>query len=327
MMQHPVLRPSVVGFHIPSWISPFVSLSRVMADFLRFKDEGPRGWTRFANNHEARPGQTVVAETDESRLAELVVPELLPQTVPATAQALTLSADMQKDHFYYSICAHGLEPRQEWIIDYGTLGSFEELGALIYGTTYQKEGSDEWLAIWRSTLDTGGGEGYPGEETRTRQAYEWLLRQRPGVVFGTKGMSRKTPGIQVKFSKLQHFPDGRVMRMGLKLYQLDTEAFKDEIFWRISEESTEPIWFHAQAGESYFRQILSEKKIIKNGKEVWKQVRRDNHWLDCLVGHMAMAHWQWAPSLGTLMERERASAGQSGEKPKQKEKPARRSRW
>ena len=45
------------------------------------------------------------------------------------------------------------------------------------------------MAPWRAALDTGGGRDKPYEDTRTMQAYEWLLRQRPGVVFGTKGMS------------------------------------------------------------------------------------------------------------------------------------------
>jgi phage terminase large subunit GpA-like protein len=90
------------------------------------------------------------------------------------------------------------------------------------------------------------------------------------------------------------------MKYGLKLYFIDTGAFKDELFWRLSDESTEPILFHGEISRQYFKQILAERKVVKKGKEVWKKVRADNHWLDCAVGHLAMTHWQWSPSLQAM---------------------------
>jgi phage terminase large subunit GpA-like protein len=249
------------------------------------------------------PGQTIVNEQSEDQLFNLVIPDLGAQVVPDEALALTFSADTQKDHFYYSVWAHSMEPRKDWVIDAGIVGEFFELEDLIFESKFRRDGSDEHLSIWRAAVDTGGGEGFRWEMTRTQQVYQWLLRQRPGVVFGTKGMTRKEPGVQVKFNYRQKFPDGRVMRHGLKLYFLDTDAFKDELFWRLGDESAEPIYFHGEISRDYFKQLLAEKKVVQKGKEVWKKVRNHNHWLDCAVGHLALVHWQWSPSLQAMAQR------------------------
>ncbi|KXB09443.1 hypothetical protein AKJ60_00300 [candidate division MSBL1 archaeon SCGC-AAA385M11] len=125
-------------------------------------------------------------------------------------------------------------------------------------------------------------------------------------------MSHQDRNQQVKFSYLQKFPNGRIMRTGLRLYQIKTEAFKDHFFWRLFEESTQPVWFHPQIQRDYFRQQLSEKKVTVKGKEYWKRVRRHNHWLDCAVGHLAMTHFQWSPPLQGLADSKRKEGRQTG---------------
>lgn len=311
-MKKEVDRPTVVGFHLPSWYSPAVSLSKVMADFFRTRDGGPRLWTWFKNSHEALPGKTVVVEATEDQLQQFVVPMLPPQIVPEEALKITLSVDTQKDHFVYSICAHGLEPAQEWIIDYGKAGTFQELRELRLGR-FRRDNSEDLLPIWRAAVDTGGTKDEYEEESRTVQVYRWLLSLKPRFFFGTKGMSgHKDPDEMVKFKLLQKFPNGRAMKTGLRLYHINTDQFKDEIFWRFSEEATDFIWFHAQTDRRYFRQILSEKKVTEKKRVVWKRVRKDNHYLDTLVGHLAMVHWQWAPSLQSLAGRQKAEDRKQG---------------
>ncbi len=299
--------PSIVGFHLPSWISPAMSLSKVMADWFSSNRKGPAGRQWFDNSHRAVPFETVVVETNEEQLLRLALPELPPQTAPDEALALTLAVDTQKDHFWYSIAAHSLEPRRDWIIDYGKVSTFDEIKEL-RSAVFKQDRTGKRLSIWRAAVDTGGSRTYPLEESRTQQVYRFLLAQPPGLIFGTKGMSWKRPGKRVDWSLQQKLPDGRKLKNGLRLYWIDTDAFKDEIFWRLSEESDgeEPIWFHAQTNQDYFRQILAERKVWEKGKEVWKQKRRDNHFLDCLVLHMAMVDFQWSPSLQAM------AAGMSG---------------
>jgi phage terminase large subunit GpA-like protein len=295
-----VSRPEVVAVHLPSWYSPWVSLSEIMADWFEAQGD-PEAMTNWWNGHGAQPSDQVITETDETRLQRLVAPELPPQSVPEGTTALTCMIDTQKDHFWWSICAHQMAPREDVIIDYGKAGSFDDLRELVFHSRYMCADGRE-LPIWRAGIDTGGTRHFPLEDSRTMQVYSWLLSCPPGVVFGTKGMSRKDPGVSVKFKMLSKLPNGKPLRNGLRLYLVDVDAFKDLVFWRLSEETTEPIRFHSATSTAYFRQLLAEKKVMEKGKEVWKQIRRDNHYLDCLVGHQALTHWQWTPSLQVLAQ-------------------------
>lgn len=303
MADKQVDRPGVVWAHLPAWYSRWVSLSAVMADWFLAQGD-PEKLKSWWNGYAAQPYDTVVTATDEDRLKELMVPELPPLVVPDTALAVTVSVDMQKNHFVYSTAAHGFHPgaepeREDWIIDQGRLPDFSDLKELVFKTQYRQDGSDRHLAVWRAAVDTGGGKNQNEDDSRTVQLYKWLLKQPPGKLVGTKGMSRRTPGVFVKFSTIQKFPDGKPMKKGLRLYFIDTVAFKDLLFWRLGEEGTEPIYFHNQTPEEYFKQLVSEKKQLIKGQYVWVR-KRANHWLDTMVGHLAMTHFQWTPSFEAL---------------------------
>ncbi len=331
-------RPVRVFAHLPSWNSRWVSLSEVMAAWFEAQGK-PEKMKSWFNGFAAQPGDVVVSESDEDRLKQFVLPELPPLVVPDRAQAVTFSVDMQKDYFYYSTCAHWVDPlsdvdsAEEWIIDQGKVGSFQELSELIHGSRFRKDGTvDQFMGIWRAALDTGGGRNEWENESRTMQAYKWLKKQRPGVVYGTKGMSRRTPGVHVKLGNAtEKLPSGKTVKSGLRLHFIDTDAFKDLFFWRLSDEAMdketgailEPFHFHAKTPPEYFYQLCSEKKVLEKGKHIWKAVRA-NHWLDCMIGHLAMVHWQWGPSLKAMVMRSdsvktgartrQRPAGQGGQK-------------
>lgn len=314
-------RPVRVFAHLPSWNSRWVSLSEVMASWFEAqgKQEKMKSWF---NGFAAQPGDVVVSESDEDRLRQFILPELPPIVVPDRAQAVTFSVDMQADHFYHSTCAHWVDPlsdvdsAEEWIIDQGKVGSFQELSELIHGSRFRRDGTtDQFVGIWRAALDTGGGKNEWENESRTMQAYKWLKKQRPGVVYGTKGMSKRTPGVHVRLGNAtEKLPNGKTIKSGLRLHFIDTDAFKDVFFWRLGDEavdketgvSLEPIHFHAKTPVEYFYQLCSEKKVLDKRKHVWKAVRA-NHWLDCMIGHLAMVHWQWGPSLKALVLKSQAS--------------------
>ena len=118
-------------------------------------------------------------------------------------------------------------------------------------------------------------------------------------------MSRETPGVFVKIS-LPDRAGAKTRTAALRstpLYLLDTDNFKKLIFWCLSPEGeeSERISFHAQTDAGYLHQIASEHLVQdKKGAERWERIHKDNHFLDCLVGHKAMAHWQWQPSLAHL---------------------------
>lgn len=289
---------AVVAVHMRQWESPLVSLSDVLAQW--FEAQGnPRKLQRFDNNVCAKPYKFVQLKQSETELERCISEHLPVSVVPDWAKCLTLAADMQKDYFKYSICAHGL-PRSEHVIDYGVVRTFEELRQIIFESRFRTLEGHE-LGIWRAGLDTGGGKNKGEHTTRTMQAYLWLLSLPPGVVFGTKGMSRARAGEAVYHKVLDKYPDGRAIRGGLSLHFIDTDVFKRDCFWRLAEGwEEEPITFHANTDLTYLKEIASEElERQKNGKEVWIR-KRANHWLDCLTTHLALAHWQWKPSLNEL---------------------------
>ncbi|SHJ74961.1 terminase gpA endonuclease subunit [Halodesulfovibrio aestuarii] len=288
----------VVAVHMRAWESPLVSLSDVLCQW--FEAQGnPRKLQRFDNNVCAKPYKFVQLKQSESELARCISEHLPVGVVPDWAKCLTFAADMQKDHFKYSVCAHGL-PRAEHIVDYGVVRTFEELQDLIFDSRFRTLDGNEF-GIWRAAVDTGGGKNKDEQTTRTMQAYLWLLSLRPGVVFGTKGMSRIRVGEAVYHKVLDKYPDGRAIRGGLSLHFIDTDLFKRDCFWRLAEGwEEEPITFHSDTTQEYLKEIASEElERQKNGKEVWIR-KRANHWLDCLTTHLALAHWQWKPSLNEL---------------------------
>ncbi|MBU1612389.1 MAG: phage terminase large subunit family protein, partial [Proteobacteria bacterium] len=315
-------RPGVVFVHLPAWYSRWVSLSTVMSEwFLSLGD--PEKMKAWWNGFAAQPMNTVVAETDEARLRALMVPEMPPLVVPDTACAVTVSVDMQKDHFFYSTMAHAYQPgaeylREDWVIDNGRVGSFSDLHELIYQSRFRQDGSQRQIGVWRAGVDTGGGQNEGEDYSRPVQLYNWLLTQTRGTVYGTKGMSHRNPGTLVKFSVQEQYPNGKPMKRGLRLYFIDSAAFKDLLFWRLGEEGTEPIHFHGKCSDEYFRQIVSEKKVLQKGKYIWKKFRA-NHWLDCLVGHLALTHFQWVPSFESVaLALFQAQQAKAAEKPRGK---------
>lgn len=295
---------TVLAYHIRQWESPLVSLSDILARWWEVQGN-PRALQLWDNNVCAQPYKFVQLETDYDALKKRILPDLPANVLPDwPGVALTLSIDMQMDYFVYSIAAHWVEPKRLHIVDYGMVRSFAELEQLAFNAEWRRADGTP-LRIWRAALDTGGTQHARDEDSRTMQAYEWLRTLRPGVVFGTKGMSRLVPGVLVRLSPVETDARGRRLPRGLSLHHVNGDAFKRELFWRLAEGfDEEPVTFHGGTTEDYLKQVASERLVRdRDGREVWKRIRA-NHWLDCLVGHLALEHWQWQPSLAMLAGRE-----------------------
>lgn len=293
---------TILAFHLRQWESPLVSLSEILAKWFEARKD-PRRMQLWDNNVCAKPYKFVQLETDDDALARRIDLDLPPGMVPDWAVALTLSADMQMDHFYYSVAAHGLGPagpERLHVLDYGRVASFAELEEVAFHAEWRKADGSRWR-VWRGALDTGGTVHERSEDSRTMQAYAWLRGLRPGVMFGTKGMSRETPGVLIRVSGTEMDARGRRLPHGLALHLINGGAFKRLAFWRLAEGAEEePVTFHGGTTPDYLKQIASERlEKDKRGVEVWHRIRA-NHYLDCLVGHLALEHWQWAPSLQSL---------------------------
>ncbi|MBI9109984.1 terminase gpA endonuclease subunit [Maridesulfovibrio ferrireducens] len=311
--EHEVLRPETVAFHIPSWISRYISLSTVAADWFTAVEAGtPKAYTKFDNNHCAKPYKVVAVETDETRAKKMVDPRRPPMVVPLEALALTCGIDMQMTGFWFVVRAWG-RGLESWLIQYGWLNSFDELDELIFRTRYPVEGRDDVvMPIWRAPIDMGGGRDKSNEQgwSRTDEVKMYLQEIEtgarpgtyPGVVFAVKGASRKQTET-IRLSQMGAQPGvAAKYQQKLPLRTLDTDEFKDKIHLvRLNPASKQPMWMHSQTGEDYFRQLLAEKrKSDGKGGVQWDAGSRDNHLFDCEVYAAAGAEPLWTPSLMTL---------------------------
>lgn len=301
-----VERPAAVAYHLPSWYSPFVSLSDVAAAFLQGLDD-PSKLMVFVTQHKAEAWKQVIEKKEDNEVLKRCS-ALPPGIVPQWAVALTAGIDMQKDHFYFVVRAWD-EELNSHLVQYGVLARWADLEALIYDTKWKVEGSEATMGLFRAGLDTGGGapEG-GGEWTRTEEAYQWLRKHAVRrVVFGTKGSSKPhAGGKRIRFSVIDKMERGnRKIPGGLELRFLDTAQFKSLIHWRLAraEGESQRFWLHSETGIDYAQQLLAEElRRDRRNRVEWKQVRKANHYLDCEVIAAACADSEWLPSIKMLAQ-------------------------
>lgn len=284
-------RPMKIGFHLPSWLSPFVSLSEVSAAFLRglsdinkFKD--------FHNKHLAEPWKlTVISGSEETILAARC--PLPAQTAPEETLLLTCGVDVQKNGFWFVVKAWAATGTS-WTIHYGFLATWAELEKLIFETVYPVADTGRTARIFRVCIDTGGGEKFE-DMTMTDETYLWVLRHRGrgGVaLWGTKGASSAMPGMLKLGAEVLMTSRGKKLPAGLRVLSVDTTKAKDQFHYRLqlaagpdTRELPGATFLHAGTGSDYAAQILAEEKQRnEKGHEEWVNVhQRPNHLLDAEV--------------------------------------------
>lgn len=290
-------QPAKIGFHIPSWISPFVSLSSVAAAFLKSKSDLAK-FKDFYNKHLAEPWELTVTSKREDQVLAARVLDLSPQTVPDAAILLSLGIDQQEHGYWYVVRAWAANTTS-WLIHYGFVATDDEIDAIAFDGAYafadDGERAGRSLRIFRLLRDTGGGKKYESM-TMTEQAYFWILknRGRGGVqVWGSKGASNPIDGNMLKLGpEIVSTARGKKLPGGLRILSIDTEKAKDQFHYRLSmaanpETRSMPgaAFLHSKVGMDYVAQILAEeKKIDDKGREAWVNPhQRPNHLLDCEI--------------------------------------------
>lgn len=314
-------RPGKIGFHLPSWISPFVSLSEIAASFLRGQSDINR-FKDFHNKHLAEPWKLTVIAGDEEQILAARCP-LTAQTAPEEAIALTCGVDVQQSGFWFVVRAWAATGTS-WTIHYGFLSTWEDVESLIFETAYPVGDTGRTLKIFRACVDTGGGEKYE-DMTMSEETYLWLLtnRGRGGVaLWGTKGSSSAMPGMLRLGNEILATPRGKKLPAGLRILSVETTKAKDQFHWRLrlagkadTRDLPGAAFLHADTGNDYVAQILAEeKRRDERGNEEWVNVHgRPNHLLDAEILAAACVEMEF-PGGGLRL----LAAGQRG----RKEEPA-----
>lgn len=296
-------RPRCVAFGpLPSWYSPFVSLSSVLAAFFQAKDD-PAKFMAYITQHKAEPWVDRIELKEEIDILGHRS-EYPPEVVPPGCIALTAGVDVQQIGFWFVV--RGWEPDlTSHLILYGFLQTFDDVEYLLFHTQFPVHGAPgRSMIIGRTAMDIGGGQSLDGEWSRSEEIKEWL-RTHAGLnrVFGVKGASRP------QLRKIMERPmdsvkrGGRVISGGLTLRLIDTAQFKDLLHWRLTrtEGDSQRFFLHSETGKDYAKQFLAEEKRRDRRRQVvWKQIRRDNHLLDAEVYCAACADSEWMPSVSQL---------------------------
>ncbi len=274
--------PRTVGFHIPSWLSFFVSLSEVAASFL--KSKGDRIALRdFWNNYMAEPWVDYQIERSEDRI--LALRDDRPQgVVPGHGRVagITAGVDTQDDGFWYEIRAWGYGLTQEsWQIKNGFVTSLDALEQVVWGEalldTEENEHQVELLVI-----DAMGH--------RTVEVYDWARAHR-GRAFAFKGEA--TMSKLCDFSFLEFYPGGKGRKRpipgGLTLLRANVNFFKSRLSSLLEVAPADPgAWrLHAECDAAWAAQMCVE---YVNDKGLWEcPAGRANHAWDCSVYNLVAA--------------------------------------
>jgi len=279
-------RPRKIGFHVPAWISYFISLSEVAAAFLK-SQHSLEDFKNFKNKYEAVPWKQIVVSADEGHILKARC-ELPAQTVPPEARALMCGLDVQKYGFWFVVRAFAAD-YTSWLVHYGYLAKWDDVEQLLFETAYPVGNPDSGntMRIFRACIDTGGGQKYTGMSS-TEETYWWLRDNGTGRgarVWGTKGSSRALAGKLQLGKPLDKTPSGKPLPGGLRIISVDTEKMKDAYHYHLAraiDDLPQGAYLHAATGADYADQILAEEKqITEKGIEEWVQIRTDNHLLDC----------------------------------------------
>lgn len=297
-------RPRCVAFGpLPSWYSPFVSLSKILAKFFKSK-ENPDGYMAYCTQHRCQAWKEVIEPKEEKNILDHRS-EYPAMVVPPGCIALTCGIDVQKNGCWFVVRAWQKDLTSYGIL-HGYFSSFADIENLIFSTRFPVHGSNQTMGIWRAAMDTGGGVSSDNEWTRTEEIYQWLRANGRNVVFGVKGASR----VQLKrvnISRIDKMSRGnRTIPGGLELRILDTSQFKDLLHWRLTRKDNESqrFYLHSETGMDYARQFLAEEKRRDRRRQVvWTQTRADNHILDAEVYAAACADSEWIPSITMLAKR------------------------
>ncbi|MFQ5471986.1 MAG: terminase gpA endonuclease subunit, partial [Dehalococcoidia bacterium] len=276
-MREPLDNAVSVGFQVPSWISPFKSLSHIAARWIMANQPGQPGKLRAWYNQEAAEAY-IEGE-------ELIDPDALYDrredfggVIPAPVCFLTAAADTQRDRMEVDI--KGWAPgEQSWsiahIIINGAIIEEKVQDALddVLFKQYRHE-SGEQMTIKRTCIDSAGD--YPSA------VYAYCKDREHRGVYAIKGSSDPRADIL----------DGKMVRRKDAVFQkVGGVACKDILFNRLAlrEEGPGYMHFSMEYDREYFHQFRAERPgESKGGRRIYKQKPgRKNEAIDLNVYNIA----------------------------------------
>lgn len=211
------------------------------------------------------------------------------RTIPTGVKIITAGVDVHKHRINYVIRGWGVG-YESWLIDYGELwGDCKYLDNISWNNLAEllQDLYDD-IPISLMMVDAGykpnDDEAAPGNVI-----YQFCYKNKKAVP--AIGYDKRTRAFSASTVELTY--KGKPVKDGLKIWNLDTDYFKDWIYTRYEWDIEQDGGWHlpADVEDEYLRQVSSEARIIlANGKPRWEKIRKDNHYLDCEMMATAGAH-------------------------------------
>lgn len=269
----------VAGFHISELYSPWRTWKEMAIDFYEVKKQ-PEMLKTWVNTALGRtfddPGESIEHhELMQKR-------ETYDATnIPNDVLLLTCGVDVQGDRLEAQVLGWG-DNNECWVVDYrviygdpSSIPIWTELDNFL-GHIYKRDDNKK-LKVVCTCVDSGGH--------HTQQVYAYAAKRIHRKVFPIKGSSLSNQPI---INRPSYVGKNRNI-----LYAVGTDSAKEVIFTRLKAEQ-DTIHFPAHVDEEYFKQLTSEKRVIKytkGGKKfAWVKINNRNEALDTMVYGFAALH-------------------------------------
>ncbi len=283
----PVARPIKVGFHFSAFHSPFVSLGKIAAQFIKAQKD-PKAEVTLFNKMLALPYRSEQAARSEDLILSLC-DDRPPGLVPADAVLLTACVDVQRSGFYITIRAWAAGPeRESWLVRAAYVDSWAGVEKVLFYDHY-RDPQGQGCVIAFGLVDAGDG-------AMQREVYDWCqvhppMRASKGFqTVNLKPFSQKTvdthPGL-VCFNVNTTYYKNDLLEGKLRIGPADPGAWHLHSNWQDGQAPADP----RTPGllHDYARQLCAE---TKDDAGHWENPRdRDNHYLDCEVLQLVCADY------------------------------------
>lgn len=284
----------VAGFWINKLYSPLVPWVKIVSEFLTAKNSGdPNLLKVWVNNSLAEgwepPEEKIETSEIQDRCEDYGGDDGF---VPVGVCLPVAGVDVHPDRLEAEIVGWGLN-LESWSLDYVVVhgdptkaSTWEELKTKVINREFTRA-DGVVLKVVCTAIDSGGG--------FTNEVYAFAHANRGYRVFAIKGAS--TAGRPIV---------GKPTEAGkpkINMFLIGTEAAKDTFITNLSLTQKGPGYCHFPTsrtgeqgrvfyGEDHFKQLLSERPVMRKGIRVWTKIREAarNEALDCRVYAMAAYH-------------------------------------
>ncbi|SHE78822.1 Phage terminase, large subunit GpA [Loktanella atrilutea] len=272
---------STLSFWTSGLCSPFVTIGQRAETYLTALASGDHSRIQTALNASFGECYAIAGAGDVPEWEDVKATRILPYkrgVVPEQTLRVVAGVDVQGTSLYFAIRAFGARGTS-WLIDYGQLfGPTDDDQVWNDLTDVLMTPIDGWQ-IERCLIDSGfrPNKKNPGSEHRV---YSYV-HQMSWLCHATKG--KDVAAQPYRTAKIEVKKDGSRSKKSIEMVHLSSDFFKSLVMARLRMPLDQPGAFYLpeDISEDYCRQLVSEERIVVDGKPTWIKRQRDNHYLDC----------------------------------------------